>query len=166
MTRGGIEGAERRRPTSRATVAAGSRTAWSRSVELFDADPLGISAAERVVGERACSALGVVDHGDLEQWAVGDHVLGDLNDEGDIVDHLSGDPPADVANDDRVAEAEAEKVRRVDTGIEARDHEQPQVGKDEGALVAARGGEGVVALERRIDVGRGHDFSSFVAFNA
>ena len=32
-------------------------------------DPLGVLAAEGVVGERAGTALGVVDHGDLEQWA-------------------------------------------------------------------------------------------------
>ena len=36
---------------------------------FFGADPLGVAAAEGVVGERAGSALGVVDHGDLEQWA-------------------------------------------------------------------------------------------------
>ena len=35
------------------------------------ADALGVAAAEGVVGERAGSALGVVDDGDLEQRAVG-----------------------------------------------------------------------------------------------
>jgi hypothetical protein len=63
------------------------------------ADPLGVAVAEGVVGERAGSALGVVDHGDLEQGTVGQDVLGELADEGDIVDHLRGDPPADVADD-------------------------------------------------------------------
>jgi hypothetical protein len=37
---------------------------------LVGFDPLGVAAAERVVGEHAGSALGVVDHGDLEQRAV------------------------------------------------------------------------------------------------
>jgi len=104
----------------------------------------------------------VVDHGDLEQRALGHHALGDLADVGDVVDHLPGDPPADVANDHCVAEAETEKVRGVDAGIEAGDHEQAQVGKHDGALVAARGGERAVALERGIDVGGGHEFSSLV----
>ncbi len=40
------------------------------------ADPLRAASAERIVGERAGSALGVVDHGDLEQRAVGQDVLG------------------------------------------------------------------------------------------
>jgi hypothetical protein len=39
-------------------------------VRLVGSDPLGVPAAEAVVGERAGSALGVVDHGDLEQRAV------------------------------------------------------------------------------------------------
>jgi len=55
----------------------------------------------------AGSALGVVDHGDLEQRAAGQCVLGELADERDIVDDLRGYAPADVAQDDRVAEAEA-----------------------------------------------------------
>ena len=121
---------------------------------LLGADPLGVAAAEGVVGERAGSALGVVDHGDFEQRAVGQCALGELADEGDIVDHLRGDPPADVADDHRVAEAEAEEVRGVDARVEAGDHKQAQVGKDDGALMAAGGGEGAVALERGIDVGR------------
>src|SRR6266536_5603215 len=72
------------------------------------------------------------------------------------------DPPADVPDDHRVAEAEAEEVRGVDARIEARDHEQAQVGEHDGALVAAGGGEGAVALERGIDVGRGHRGAPFV----
>ena len=131
----------------RVTVAAGSRTACSRRRRLVGADPLGVAAAEGVVGERAGSALGVVDHGDLEQRAVGQDVLGELADEGDVVDHLRGDPPADVADDHCVAEAEAEEVRGVDARIEAGDHEQPQVGKDDGAVVAAGGREGAVASQ-------------------
>ena len=121
---------------------------------FLGADPLGVAAAEGVVGERAGSALGVVDHRDLEQRAVGQCGLGELADEGDIVDHLRGDPPADVADDHRVAEAEAEEVRGVDARVEAGDHEQAQVGEDDGAFVAAGGGEGAVARERRLDVGR------------
>ena len=58
---------------------------------------------------------------------------------------LGRDPPADVADDHRVAQAQAEEVRRVGAGIQARDHEHLQVGEDDRALVAARGGEGAVA---------------------
>ena len=43
-------------------------------------------------------------------------------------------------------------MRGVDAGVEAGDHEQPQVGEDDGAVVAARGGEGAVARERGLDV--------------
>jgi hypothetical protein len=74
---------------------------------FFGPDPVGVATAERVVSERAGSALRVVDHGDLEQRTVRDDVFGDLADEGDVVDHLRGDTASDVADDDRVAEAEA-----------------------------------------------------------
>ena len=74
---------------------------------LLGADPLGVVAAEGVIGECAGSALGVVDHRDLKQRAVGQCGLGERADEGDIVDHLRGDPPADIADNHRVAEAEA-----------------------------------------------------------
>ena len=67
------------------------------------ADPLGVAVAEGVVGERAGSALGVVDHGDLEQRAIRQDVLGELSDEGDVVDHLRCYPPAGIAGDQRVA---------------------------------------------------------------
>jgi hypothetical protein len=90
----------------------------------------------------------VVDDGDLEQRVVGQCVLGELADEGDVVDDLRGYPPADVADDHRVAEVEAEEVCGVDARVEARDHEEAQVGEDDGALMAAGGGEGAVAFER------------------
>src|SRR5204863_5993319 len=121
---------------------------------LLYTDSIRVAAAEGVVDKRSGAALGVVDHGDLEQRAVRQHVLGELADEGDIVDDLRGDPPADVADDRRVAEAQAEEVCGVDARIEARDHEQAQLGEDDRALVAAGGGEDAVALERGIDVGR------------
>ena len=120
---------------------------------LVGADALGVAPAEVIVGEGARPALGVVDDGDLEQRPVGQHVLGDLADERDVVDHLRGDPPTDVAHDDGVAQSEAEDVRRVDARVQARDHEQAQSGEDDRALMAAGGGEGAVALERRIDGG-------------
>ena len=44
---------------------------------VVGADPLGVASAEGIVGERAGSARGVVDHGDLEQRAVGQDVLGE-----------------------------------------------------------------------------------------
>ena len=63
--------------TSLVTVAAGSTTAWSLSAELLGADSLGVAAAEGVVGQRAGSALGVVDDGGLEQRALGRDALGE-----------------------------------------------------------------------------------------
>ena len=47
----------------------------------------------------------MVDHGDLEEWAVWQDALGELADEGDVVDHLRRDPPADVAHDRILAPA-------------------------------------------------------------
>ena len=117
---------------------------------LIGSDPPGVAAAEGVVGERAGAALAVVDHRDLEQRAVGQHVLGNLSDERDLVDHLGGDSPADVADDHGVAETEAEEVRGVDARVQAGDHEQAQVGKDDGALMAAGGRERAVALQRDV----------------
>jgi hypothetical protein len=73
--------------------------------------------AKGVVGERPGSAVSVMDHGDLEQRAVGHDALDDLADEGDVVGHLRGYPPPDVADDDRVAECEAEEMRRVDARV-------------------------------------------------
>ena len=135
------------------TVATGSRTAWSRSVDFVGADPLGVAVAEGIVGERAGSALGVVDHRDLEQRAVGHDTLGDLADVGDIVDHLRGDTPADVAHDDRVAQTEAEEVRGVGARITAGDDEQAHAGEHDGALVRGGRSEGAVALKRRVEGG-------------
>ena len=74
---------------------------------FLGSDPLGVGVAEGVVGERTGSALGVVDHGDLEQRPVGQQVLADLADERDVVDHLRGHSPAYVSDNHRVAEAEA-----------------------------------------------------------
>ncbi|HET7050417.1 MAG TPA: hypothetical protein VFI54_19295 [Solirubrobacteraceae bacterium] len=110
--------------------------------------------AKGVVCQRTGSALRVVDHSDLEQRAIGQHVLHDLADERNVVDHFGRDSPANVADDHRIAHAEAEEVRRIDPRIEARDHEQAQVGKHDGAFVAARTGEGPVALKRAVDAGR------------
>ena len=122
-------------------------------VRFVGTDPLGVAVAEGVVGERAGSTLSVVDHGDLEQRAVGQHVLGDLGDERDVVDHLMRDPPADIVHHDRITQLEAEEVRRVDPRIEAGDHEQAEVGEDDGALMSPGGREGAVARERGVDVG-------------
>ena len=95
-----------------------------------------------------------MDDGDLEQGSVGQDVFGELADEGDVVDHLFGDAPADVANDHRGAELEAEEVRRVDARVKACDHEQPQGRKHDRALVAAGRREGAVARKRRLDASR------------
>ena len=51
-----------------------------------------------------------------------------LAEEGDVVDHLRGDTPADVADNHRVTEVQAQDVGGVDARIEARDDEQAQVG--------------------------------------
>src|ERR671931_810850 len=123
---------------------------------LVHADPLGVAVAKVVVGECGRSALGVVDDGDLEEWAVRYDVRGELSGEGDVVDYFRGDAPADVADDDRVAEVEAEDVGGVDAGVEAGEHEHAQGGEDGGALVAAGGGEGAIAVEGFV-----HDWSSF-----
>jgi hypothetical protein len=93
----------------------------------------------------------LVDDGDVEQGTLGHHALGDLTDEGDIVDHLRRDPPAHVADHDRIAQFEAEEVGRVDARIEAGDHEQAERGHDNGTLMAAGGGECAVAPEHRLD---------------
>ena len=71
--------------------------------------------------------------------------------------------PADVADDDGVAEAEAEEVRGIDAGITAGDHEQTQLGKHDGSLVRAFGGEDAVAVERGTHVG-GH-FNSVIGLH-
>ena len=63
-----------------------------------------------------------------------------------------GDTPADVADDHRVAESEAEEVRGVDARVEARDHEQAQGGEHDRAFMATGGGEGAVAFERRREI--------------
>src|SRR5205823_2048155 len=118
---------------------------------LVRADPLRVAVAEVVVGERAGSALGVVDDSDLEQRPVRHDVLGELPDERDVLDYLRRNTPAAVADDDRVAEVEAEEMGRVDPRVEASDHEQAQGGEDGGALVAAGDSEGVVTGERGLD---------------
>jgi hypothetical protein len=118
---------------------------------LVRADQSCVVVAEVVVGEGAGSALGVVDDSDLEQRSFRHDVLGELPDEGDVLDHLRRDAPAAVADDHRVAEVEAEHVGRVDPRVEASNHEQAQGGEDGGALVAAGAGEGVVAGECGLD---------------
>jgi hypothetical protein len=105
----------------------------------------------------------VVDHRDLEQRAVGHDVLGDLADEGDVVDHLRCDSAADVTNDHGVAEVEAEEVGWVDTRVEACDHEQAQPRKHDGVSLSAFGGEDAVALERETYVA-GH-FDSVIGLH-
>src|SRR4051794_35533859 len=107
--------------------------------------------AKCVVGEGARPALAVVDHGNLEQGSVRQDGLCDLADECDVAYHLRGDPPADVADDDRIAEAEAEKVRGIDAWIEAGDDEEVQLGENDGAFVPADSGKPAVACERSVD---------------
>ena len=68
--RGEIASAERSRSTSRATVAAGSRTAHSSKADSSSPAAGSKRRAERVVGERAGPALGVMDERDLEEGTV------------------------------------------------------------------------------------------------
>ena len=118
---------------------------------LILADPLGVAPAEVVVDEGAGAALVVVDDRDLEERPVGDRAFGELGDESDVVDHLRRDPAAGVAEHQRVAEVEAEEVRRVGPRVDAGDDEQPQLREDDLALVPAARREVTIAPERLLD---------------
>jgi hypothetical protein len=77
----------------------------------------------------------------------GSTFFGDLAYEGHVIDHLGGHPAADVPDDQGVAQAQAEDVCGIHARVEARDHEEVEVGEYDGAFVAAGGGEGAVAFE-------------------
>src|SRR4051794_33144379 len=96
-----------------------------------------------------------MDYGDLEQRPGGQETLRDLADEGDVVDDLRGHTSAHVAENHRVAESQPEEVRGVGARVETRDDEQAKVRKHNCAFMTARGGEGAIALECRIDIRRG-----------
>ena len=106
-----------------------------------------VAPAERIVGEGATAALGVVKHSHLEQRTVGNHQFGELADERHVVDDVVGDAPADVAHDHRVAQSEAEDRRRFDSGIKACDDHDVEVWQHGCPFVTTGGGEGLVALE-------------------
>src|SRR5262249_53016447 len=114
-------------------------------------DLLRIAVTEMVVGERAGSALGVMDDRDLEQRSIRHGLRGELGDEGDVVDDFWCNAPPSVAYDHRVAEIETEDVGGVDTGVEAGDSQQPKRREHGRPLVTAGGGEGAVACKGRLE---------------
>ena len=118
---------------------------------LVCSDPVRVAVAEVVVGEHARPALRVVDDGDLEERPVGNQRLGELSDEGDGLDDLRRDATAVVANDERVAEVELEKMGGIDAVVDARDHEQAQPRESDRGFVSAGGGEPAVAGKRIVE---------------
>jgi hypothetical protein len=117
-------------------------------------DPFRVAAAEVVVGERARSALRVVDDGHLEERPVGNGGLRELSDERDRLDDVWSDTTTAVANDERIAELELEEMSRIDAVVEARENEQSKGRKGERSVVAAGGGEGEVAVESGVEASR------------
>ena len=118
---------------------------------LVRADPLGVTAAEVVVDEGTGAALGVVDDRDLEERPLADRPFGELGDEGDVLDHRRRDPAAGIAEHQRVAQVEAEEVRRVGPRVDAGDDEEAELGEDDRPLVPAARREVTIAPECLLD---------------
>jgi len=111
---------------------------------------LGEAVAQFVVGEQGGAAVGVVDGRDLEVRAFRGLGVDQVAGVGDVADDGRGDPAADVALDEGLAELDAEDLRRVDPAVDAGDDVQVQV-RDErepGHALACAGmaGEGPVAV--------------------
>jgi hypothetical protein len=98
--------------------------------------------ARFVVGEQGRAAVGVVNDRDLKVGAFGGLGVDQVTGAGDVGDDRRGDPPADVALDEGLAEPDAEDLRRVDPAVDAGDDVQVQV-RDE--LRAPHSGIGVRA---------------------
>jgi hypothetical protein len=113
--------------------------------------PLCVAGAEVVVMQYASSALSVMDDRDLKPDAPRGHRLNDLTDEGEVIDHFGCNTPTYVADDHGVTQLETENMSWVDTGIEAGDDEQPQLGKYDRAAVEPCRSEGFVALKRGLE---------------
>src|SRR6516165_4766723 len=119
---------------------------------------------EAGVGEKASSALGVVDDRDFEEPLSGDYAAEQLPGEegqvGDVVDDGLGDAPAGVADDDGVAELEPEDDRRVDPVVEAGDdHDLHPRAERPGAVYS---GELPVVLEQGAHLRHGPDLLSWL----
>ena len=113
---------------------------------------------EAGIGEKAGSALRVVDDRDFEKHAVGvpgaGQLLGEKGEVGEVVDDGLGDASPCVPDDGSLAELESEDDRGVDSVIEARDDEQLRSGQAECHRgIGAR--ELLVALEQGGHPGHG-----------
>ena len=131
----------------RLQVDAGLR---SHERRFGEAGRLGGLVPEAGVGEKAGSALGVVDNRDFEQIVrdlVAEQLLGEEGEVGEVVDDGLGDASPGVADDRSVSELESEDDGRVDSVIEAGDDEHLRRGQAErhGSVGA---GELLVALEQ------------------
>ena len=121
---------------------------------------------EARVGEKAGSALGVVDDRDFEEPLSGDLAAEQLPSQegqvGDVIDDGLGDPPTRVADDDGVAEREPEDDRGVDPVVEAGDDDRLRGRRAEGRR-SVGAGELVVALEQGVQPGHGGSFPRLAA---
>jgi hypothetical protein len=85
----------------------------------------------------------VVDHRDLKKAVVrvlaGEQLLGEVGEEGDVVDDGLGDAPPGVADDGRVAEPESKGDRGVDAVVEAGDDNRLCCGRGERPGVVGSG---------------------------
>ena len=124
MIRGEMRVSDRRRSTSVRTVAGGSSTG-SRPASLRRSRCEREAVAEFLVSEQAAAAVGVVNDGGLEVRPVGRLGLYQVANVRDVLDLGGSRAPTDRAGDDRLTELKAEKIRRVGSGVNARDHVKP-----------------------------------------
>ena len=96
-----------------------------------------------------------MDYRDFEERAFRQRHLGDLPQERDGRDHIGGDPPARVADDDGVAEPETEDVGGIDPRVHARDHDEGERREHGGSLTSAARGEDGIAGQSGIDARAG-----------
>jgi hypothetical protein len=100
----------------------------------------------------------VVDDSDLEPRALRCLGLNQVAGIGDVPDDGGGDPAADVALHQRLAQLDPEDLGRVDPAVDARDDVEVQE-RDERerghVLPRAGGGEGLIAAGQPGDVGHG-----------
>src|SRR5580692_9438755 len=89
----------------------------------------GETLSEFLVFEEAAAALGVMDDGDLEVWALWGLLLDEISDVGDILDHGRRYPTAYSATDDRVGELQAQEFKGVNPRVDARDYVQTFIGE-------------------------------------
>jgi acetyl esterase/lipase len=119
---------------------------------LIQASSGRVGVTEVRIREESGAAACVVDDRYLEQGSLGIHDADQVADERDVVDDSFGDPPACVAHHGRIAQAEAQKARRVDSRVKAGDHEDRLIRHDRQAGVSSGGCECRVALQERIEL--------------